>query len=247
MIERTPPEELVRRLFPQLTSIGRGGCEVNGLERYARPEGNILWQSWMGTRDRIFYYVVNGDDIVLLRVADAAVGSGYGAFAVIHDFGKLGTTDDRRIRQKMNEHKKMFKPKPNTPPYRDSFGVFDEENLRELYRAYRPGRRGRARHDAPHLRAHRGARRLQEDQALMSTYNPYGNFEDHAGHAAADCPLRETVTADPMGSSHNGYRCFMTGGHCRPGEQCDRLRKQAVAEAAERHEFLRMCDAPPAD
>ena len=44
--------------------------------------------------------------------------------------------------------------------------------------------------------------------------------EDHPGHDAASCPLRERVVAHPRGTSQNGYRCAFTSGHCMPGDHC---------------------------
>lgn len=36
----------------------------------------------------------------------------------------------------------------------------------------------------------------------------------------ATCPLREHVKAHSMGTSHDGYRCNATGGHCVSGDHC---------------------------
>ena len=48
-------------------------------------------------------------------------------------------------------------------------------------------------------------------------YPSMGNHAVHPGHDAIDCEERITVNAHPMGTSHNGYACGATGGHCLPG------------------------------
>lgn len=47
-----------------------------------------------------------------------------------------------------------------------------------------------------------------------------GNFEDHPGFSQSSCPLRITIRAAPYGTSHNGYACSDTGGHCMKSEYC---------------------------
>jgi hypothetical protein len=56
--------------------------------------------------------------------------------------------------------------------------------------------------------------------------NPYAN---HPGFVAEGCPIRYTVT--PRNSYGvqvgGGFGCHMTGGHCLPGEHCDKRRADA--------------------
>lgn len=47
-----------------------------------------------------------------------------------------------------------------------------------------------------------------------------GNHADHPGHENKLCELRITVNAARYGTSHNGYACSHTGGHCRASEHC---------------------------
>lgn len=48
--------------------------------------------------------------------------------------------------------------------------------------------------------------------------NPYAN---HPGFDAQGCQLQYTVTPARQGStSHHGFGCLHTGGHCLPGEHC---------------------------
>jgi hypothetical protein len=58
-------------------------------------------------------------------------------------------------------------------------------------------------------------------------------FSNHPGYDAAGCELREVVVAHSY-ATNNGFRCYMTGGHCLPGEHCAdrrvRAAKLAVAE-----------------
>lgn len=61
----------------------------------------------------------------------------------------------------------------------------------------------------------------------------YGDYSDHPGHSATNCPLRRTVTAAFGSSSQNGYGCYYTGGHCTPTEDCSSLVKQCEREAKE--------------
>lgn len=48
-----------------------------------------------------------------------------------------------------------------------------------------------------------------------------GKHEDHPGHSQSGCPLRMKINAHPMGTSHNGYACSHTGGHCRKSDDCE--------------------------
>jgi hypothetical protein len=48
-------------------------------------------------------------------------------------------------------------------------------------------------------------------------------FDRHPGYTAHSCELRETVVAQTY-ATNNGFRCYMTGGHCVPGAQCEDLR-----------------------
>lgn len=53
--------------------------------------------------------------------------------------------------------------------------------------------------------------------------NPYAN---HPGFDAQGCHLQYTVTPAYYSTSHHGFGCEMTGGHCLPGEHCDKLRER---------------------
>ena len=53
-----------------------------------------------------------------------------------------------------------------------------------------------------------------------------GNHANHPGHDNCACHLRITVNASLYGTSHNGYACSATGGHCVKSESC----AQRVAE-----------------
>lgn len=48
-----------------------------------------------------------------------------------------------------------------------------------------------------------------------------GKHENHPGHSEKDCPLRMKIDAAHNGTSHNGYACSWTGGHCRKSDACD--------------------------
>lgn len=52
------------------------------------------------------------------------------------------------------------------------------------------------------------------------------HFHNHPGYSAEGCELREVVVAQTS-VTNNGFRCFMTGGHCVPGEQCEGRRAHA--------------------
>jgi len=52
-------------------------------------------------------------------------------------------------------------------------------------------------------------------------------FSNHPGYDASGCTLRETVVAASY-ASNNGFRCYMTGGHCVPGEHCESRRQRAA-------------------
>lgn len=52
-------------------------------------------------------------------------------------------------------------------------------------------------------------------------------LKDHPGYES-DCNLTMTVIAR-TGSTHDGYACTWTGGHCVPGDQCA-TRREADAE-----------------
>jgi hypothetical protein len=58
-----------------------------------------------------------------------------------------------------------------------------------------------------------------------------GNFEDHPGFSASGCPVQMTITAHRYGSSHNGYACSWTGGHCLPKASCKKIVKQYEKES----------------
>lgn len=47
-----------------------------------------------------------------------------------------------------------------------------------------------------------------------------GKHENHPGHDNGDCHLRITVNAHLYGTSHNGYACSATGGHCIKSDAC---------------------------
>ena len=55
--------------------------------------------------------------------------------------------------------------------------------------------------------------------------NPY---ENHPGFEASGYHLRYTVTQrSPWGGiTSGGFGCEANGGHCLPGEQCDKRRKR---------------------
>ena len=46
------------------------------------------------------------------------------------------------------------------------------------------------------------------------------DFDEHPGHDV-ECPLQITVHPHPMGTSHRGYGCYATGGHCVPDGKCE--------------------------
>ncbi|MDU8350708.1 hypothetical protein RYA05_02250 [Pseudomonas syringae pv. actinidiae] len=56
--------------------------------------------------------------------------------------------------------------------------------------------------------------------------NPKTNpaLKNHPGYGS-DCNLTMTVIAR-SGSSHDGYACTWTGGHCNPGDQCATRREE---------------------
>jgi hypothetical protein len=58
-----------------------------------------------------------------------------------------------------------------------------------------------------------------------------GNFEDHPGFSANGCPVQMTIVAHRYGSSHNGYACSWTGGHCLPKASCKKIVKQYEKES----------------
>ena len=47
--------------------------------------------------------------------------------------------------------------------------------------------------------------------------NPYAA---HPGFDAQECILQYTVTPAQYSSSHHGFGCHWTGGHCLPGDAC---------------------------
>ena len=49
--------------------------------------------------------------------------------------------------------------------------------------------------------------------------NPYAK---HPGFDAQGCIAQYTVTPAMYSSSHHGFGCSVTGGHCLPGEQCSK-------------------------
>lgn len=50
-------------------------------------------------------------------------------------------------------------------------------------------------------------------------------FEHHPGFPVDICQLQITVQPGPYSTSSKGFACGYTGGHCLPGEQCDRWRQ----------------------
>lgn len=54
-------------------------------------------------------------------------------------------------------------------------------------------------------------------------------FDEHPGYAAQECPLREVVVAQTY-ATNNGFRCYMTGGHCVPGPSCGNRRERFARE-----------------
>ncbi|QBX06567.1 hypothetical protein H1O16_gp154 [Burkholderia phage BcepSaruman] len=69
-----------------------------------------------------------------------------------------------------------------------------------------------------------------EDLPCSSTLLPgSAPFHNHPGYDAAECPLREVVVAK-TGVTNNGFRCFMTGGHCLPGPSCAHRRERFARE-----------------
>jgi hypothetical protein len=57
-----------------------------------------------------------------------------------------------------------------------------------------------------------------------------GNHADHPGHLNGSCPLRHTINVHPYGTSHNGYGCLHTGGHCIKSEDCKERVESAHAD-----------------
>jgi hypothetical protein len=56
--------------------------------------------------------------------------------------------------------------------------------------------------------------------------NPYA---DHPGFTESACPIRYTVTQrGAYGGVKGGFGCEITGGHCLPGEHCERRRADAA-------------------
>lgn len=58
-----------------------------------------------------------------------------------------------------------------------------------------------------------------------------GNHANHPGHDNHGCPLRLQINAAPYGTSHNGYACSHTGGHCRASDACAKRVEQHESEA----------------
>jgi hypothetical protein len=53
--------------------------------------------------------------------------------------------------------------------------------------------------------------------------NPYAS---HPGFDAQGCPCQYTVTPAYRSTSHHGFGCGASGGHCLPGEFCDKRREE---------------------
>ena len=64
--------------------------------------------------------------------------------------------------------------------------------------------------------------------------NPYAS---HPGFDAQGCIAQYTVTPALYSSSHHGFGCSATGGHCLPGEHCAARVENHVAWLAHRKEF----------
>lgn len=88
---------LVETFFPGCT-LGRGGSEANGLAIDVEPQNCIIIDKFHDNHyplnhRRDHYLVSVSGCLVSLRICQAMKGSGYGAFAYIHDvangdFGK---------------------------------------------------------------------------------------------------------------------------------------------------------------
>jgi hypothetical protein len=64
-------------------------------------------------------------------------------------------------------------------------------------------------------------------------------FSQHPGYDAAGCELREVVVAQTS-VANNGFRCYMTGGHCLPGEHCEDRRQHNRKLEAQERQFAEM-------
>jgi len=64
-----------------------------------------------------------------------------------------------------------------------------------------------------------------------------GDHRNHPGFTNGLCPLRITVNASRGGTSHNGYACSHTGGHCVADEHCKK-RVKDHEEDQERHAHI---------
>jgi hypothetical protein len=70
---------------------------------------------------------------------------------------------------------------------------------------------------------------------MNSMLIPKGGENPYAGHPGFDaqgCELQYTVTPAEYSSSHHGFGCYASGGHCLPGKHCNKLQ----AEEKERQE-----------
>lgn len=61
-----------------------------------------------------------------------------------------------------------------------------------------------------------------------------GEYENHPGFEAGDCPLRLTIKPHAFGMSSRGFACSSSGGHCIPNKHCkarvDEHKKEASNE-----------------
>lgn len=60
-----------------------------------------------------------------------------------------------------------------------------------------------------------------------------GDYTNHPGFEAGDCPLRIVVRPHAFGLSSRGFACSSSGGHCVPNDNC----KAIVKEHQEEYEF----------
>ena len=72
---------------------------------------------------------------------------------------------------------------------------------------------------------------MTSEALARRTENLHPHAPNHPGFDAPDCPLRRMVIAAPYGTSHDGYGCDWTGGHCLPSVKCDDWRACAALES----------------
>lgn len=78
---------MLLKMFPNKTEadIGRGGCELNGLDKNSVPRGEILGEFEADKKDRRTFYMVKIEErVAVIRVCSAGELSDYEEFAVLH-------------------------------------------------------------------------------------------------------------------------------------------------------------------